>query len=339
MCQARMSPSFSSVLIWTILGSLTFGFCSIWSLHLVAMLACELDLPIGIDIPLTILSSVLAVVFTFTALASDILWERYHRGGQQRKRLRSKRLSTRHTIVGSDPDEWKNGSEPLPKSVEEEYSHYRDHDEETEHIGLLQGHPPELAADPPFHAGGEPESPPISLHTASLSNPVQDLPELSPTVSPAGTSRPSSTYSDSRRSSSFMGSTHSSHGLANIINIAHRSTAPAKNVFIATGEALYAGCTPRNIAKGFLWSLAISGMHYVGIVALRIPRGHFTLNPFLVLLSGLNSWVVCLVGVILMSRIETQLTQQFLFSVVASTGVAAMHFTGMLVSFPIEMHH
>ncbi len=36
MCQARMSVRFSSVLVWTILGSLTFGFCSIWCLHFVA---------------------------------------------------------------------------------------------------------------------------------------------------------------------------------------------------------------------------------------------------------------------------------------------------------------
>src|ERR1700730_10480577 len=64
MCQARDSHRFSTTLIWTMLGSLAFGFCSIWSLHEVAMLACELDLPIGIDVPLTILSSVLAVVFT-----------------------------------------------------------------------------------------------------------------------------------------------------------------------------------------------------------------------------------------------------------------------------------
>ena len=34
-----------------------------------AMLACELDLPIGINVPLTLLSAVLAVLFTFTALA------------------------------------------------------------------------------------------------------------------------------------------------------------------------------------------------------------------------------------------------------------------------------
>ena len=142
--------------------------------------------------------------------------------------------------------------------------------------------------------------------------------------------RPSD-QSISRRSDSFMGSTHSSYGLGNIMNLAYRGTSPAKNAFIATGEALYAGCTRKNIAKGFLWSLAITSMHYVGIAALRIPQGDFTLEPPFVILSGLLSWVVCLVGCILMSQIETHLTQQFLFAIVACTGVAAMHFTGMSV--------
>ena len=140
--------------------------------------------------------------------------------------------------------------------------------------------------------------------------------------------RPSE-QSISRRSDSFVGSTHSSYGLGNIMNLAYRGTSPAKNAFLATGEALYAGCTRRNILKGFLWSLAITSMHYVGIAALRIPQGDFTLEPLFVILSALLSWVVCLVGCILMSQIETHLTQQFLFAIVACIGVAAMHFTGM----------
>ena len=132
-----------------------------------------------------------------------------------------------------------------------------------------------------------------------------------------------------------MGSTHSSRGLAKIIKSAHRGTAPAKDAFIATGETLYAGSTRRNVVKGFQWSLAISGMHYVGIAALCIPEGYSTLNPFLVVPSGLISWAVCLVGVILISQIETYFAQQCLFSVVASTGVAAMHLIGTHVLSPI----
>src|ERR1700744_2349092 len=85
MCQARTSRYFSGVLVWTILGSLTFGFCSIWCLHFIAMLACELPLLIGLDGPLTVLSAFLAVAFTFLALASDLMRERYLRLVKKRK--------------------------------------------------------------------------------------------------------------------------------------------------------------------------------------------------------------------------------------------------------------
>lgn len=133
----------------------------------------------------------------------------------------------------------------------------------------------------------------------------------------------------SRRSSTFTGTSQSSNGLRDILHMAFQSTAPAKNAFVATGERLYSGCTIKNISKGFLWSLAITSMHYVGILALRVPQGYVVFHPGLVVLSALISWIVCLVGCILMSKIETHLTQQLLFAAVASTGVAAMHFTGM----------
>jgi len=114
-----------------------------------------------------------------------------------------------------------------------------------------------------------------------------------------------------------------------MINTAYRKgTSTGKNAFLATAETLYHGLTLKNLIKGLLWSLAITSMHYVGIAGLRIPRGYFVLNPFLVILSALISWVVCLVGCILMAHMETHLPQQFLFSFVATAGVAAMHFTG-----------
>ena len=46
------------------------------------MLAYELDLQIGINVFWTLLSSVLAVLFTFAALGSDLLWETYLREKQ-----------------------------------------------------------------------------------------------------------------------------------------------------------------------------------------------------------------------------------------------------------------
>src|ERR1700760_2129684 len=93
MCHARSALHFSSVFVWALLGSLIFGFCSIWSLHMVAMLAYEFDLPIGVNAPLTILSALLAVSFTFAAVAGDLLYIRYNssRNGKERRSLRHSR--------------------------------------------------------------------------------------------------------------------------------------------------------------------------------------------------------------------------------------------------------
>lgn len=371
MCQARMSIHFSSVLIWTILGSLTFGFCSIWSLHFVAMLACELDLPIGINVPLTLLSAALAVSFTFAALASDLLWDKYMKG-RRGKRRTLKRERPPSSLTESPMFNARNpSSQSLLDSIQEDGQGQEvdeDYEEGSYDQDAEDSQPPLLSPQSYFQQGRNrtfnpdtpPKTPPISpqsvLHrdvgnTASgthLNGSAAETPMKYSVHSPGRTTptrigspesstgllefskyqRRPSEQSISRRSDSFMGSTQSSYGLGNIMNLAYRSTSPAKNAFIATGEALYAGCTRRNIAKGFLWSLAITSMHYVGIAALRIPQGDFTLEPPLVILSGLISWVVCFVGCVSMSQIETHLTQQFLFAIVACTGVAAMHFTG-----------
>ncbi|KAL8981110.1 MAG: hypothetical protein Q9205_004007 [Flavoplaca limonia] len=271
------------------------------------MLACQLDLPIGINVFLTMLSALLAVFFTFIALASDLLWERFRQSSRKRRHARRTRAVYKDASLEED------ASEPLMSS--------------------------ELEDEDPVSTEAS-----STLHPTDSSDPSEDTritdpQEQSngrPTLSKRSSSATNGFADPSRRNSSIgsVNSGHSSHtshssGLRDILNIAYRNTAPAKNTFIATGERLYSGCTFRNIVKGFLWSLAITSMHYVGIVALKIPQGYVTFNPFLVILSAFISWVVCLVGCILISKIEVHLTQQLLFAVVASTGVAAMHFTGM----------
>ena len=362
-----MSLHFSSVLIWTVLGSLTFGFCSIWSLHFVAMLACELDLPIGIDVPLTLLSAILAVLFTFAALATDLLWDTYMRSRRKQYRSLKRETATTSSMKRAKSNTRDPSTERLLDPIEEEEEEGDEFDEERYNQDADDPQSPLFSrrlsnqdGNGIFNPDTPPETPPMSpqpiLHRdpghkylgshlngsaaespakLPVQNPEQAIPtRVESPESSAGSpglprfQRRPSEQSISRRSDSFMGSTHSSYGLTNIMNLAYRGTSPAKNAFIATGEALYAGCSWRNIIKGFLWSLAITSMHYVGIVALRIPQGDFTLEPLLVTLSALISWIVCLVGCILMSQIETHLTQQFLFAIVACLGVAAMHFTG-----------
>lgn len=364
MCQARMSVRFTNVLAWTILGSLTFGFCSIWCLHFVAMLACELDLSIGIDAPLTLLSSVLAVVFTFTALASDLLPARYARERQNGYRRSRKDRATKEIRGCPSLITQEGSSKPLLDHMDQDGEDWRNHDEDFDgQIGSRRESALELNgnASDGVHTPSEapPKSPPLAdnddvmyesepLLRPSVSNHSSDAPTTNRDsemyLRPILTKRlseqrrssesirgSSSEYSTSQRSSSLPASNSSSYRFGNLMSIAYRGTSPAKNVFMATGEALCRGCTIKNVIKAFVWSLAITSMHYVGISALRIPDGYFTLDLGFVIFSAMISWIVCLVGCILMSQIETNLAQQCVFSVVASTGVAAMHFTGVYI--------
>ena len=305
MCQARMSVQFSTVLVWTVLGSLTFGFCSIWSLHFVAMLACELDLPIGINVPLTLLSAALAVCFTFAALASDLLWNTH----VQRRQKRNRKRAQVKDGIGERPNiaMQEHTSSPLPAHFEEQED-YPQIFQDVESPLLGGGGSEEAGNGTSSDSGSINGNLPITpLLNGTVSRAALSCPDGGQDISDDRADRPhvmrraSSQNSVSRRSESIMSSTHSIYSLSNILNLANR--VPAKNAFVATGEALYAGCTCRNVFKGFLWSLAITGMHYAGIAALRIPSGYSTFEPPLVAVSALISWVVCLVGCVLMAQI------------------------------------
>ncbi|KAH9854498.1 hypothetical protein C2E23DRAFT_726454 [Lenzites betulinus] len=70
MIHAKYTRSTVLKWIWTFFASIAFGFCAIWSMHFVGMLACRLDVEVRFNIYLTILSAAVAVAFTFAALAS-----------------------------------------------------------------------------------------------------------------------------------------------------------------------------------------------------------------------------------------------------------------------------
>ncbi|KEF62624.1 uncharacterized protein A1O9_00597 [Exophiala aquamarina CBS 119918] len=348
-CQARTSRYFSGILVWTILGSLTFGFCSIWSLHFIAMLACELDLPIGLNVPLTILSAALAVTFTFLALFSDLLRSRYLEYLKtQRKRRRTKRKQTRDDYVAPDeegmqstdallgnyPDASMNSTgsrlllTPDEASPPQRELRRQDSDGRTS-LGPLEAH---------FHgvngSAAQLPSPALSISPTRVLGPFASMANESSGDSVEDTDsipRSSSEDDPSRRSSVTLASNSSDYSLPRFMSfkLAQSTTTEATNVVVGTAKGIYQGATLRNFCRGFIWSLAISSMHYSGIVALRIPDGYFTVQPFVVLLSASISWLVCTLASILIPRIEVNLAQQLLFSVVAATGVAAMHFTGM----------
>ena len=245
-----------------------------------AMLACELDLQIGINVPFTLLSSILAVAFTFAALGSDLLWESYNRGAHRtdkspRKKHGNRGRRTRLTVMAQNPD-----STPLLDHAEEDGEYPSQLDSaESPPFESLSGNQLEVDESSNLEAGIQLE-PIISTHIALRSDPIQDVRALPQTnASPNRVSQipfqqpqagfsddtasmagyESSEYSHSRQSSSLLDSSSTtSFGIGGLLNMAYRTTSPAKNAFVAAGEALYSGFTFKNITKGLCWSLAIT---------------------------------------------------------------------------------
>ena len=334
MCHANMCLHPSSVFAWSMLGSLLFGFCSIWSLHEVAMLAFEFDLPIGINAPLTILSSVLAVGFTFAAIATDMLRHSYHRKRRrQPRKLRNLKFKRQLEWQGV-PDT--PSAQPLLQSEDLE-DPAADSYPPTPNVTSPRAadeSEPMLVFDSNGTANTRPAiSSPTSASSASsvISDRIENEDALDDTVLDDAESQPTQFSRDSSwLQQPSTDSSPDSFGLSGLLSIADpRKFGQAQNPFVGTAKALYFGCTRRTLTKGFAWSLAVTTMHYTGIFALKIPAGYATFNPWLVGLSALISWAVCTVGCILLSTMETYLPHQMLFSAIAATGVAAMHFTGI----------
>ncbi|QDS68955.1 hypothetical protein FKW77_008734 [Venturia effusa] len=304
---------------------------------MVAMLAFEFDLVVKVDAGWTLLSSVLAVGFTFVALATDLLWDRYQerRKGPHRRSRRTSHARSRpilHTAKHDGPS----SSAPLLRedNTDDEDDTDGSPAAEVELVAEAYNSDPQTMA----YAQSSCRSPSIS--SAGRSGPSKTLnglipPRFSLHEEEATENAVDPTESRTRTSSefSFYGQTTSSStslGLGSAMGLLYRrGSQPAKNAFIAAANLLYDGCTPRNLGKGFIWSLAVTSMHYAGILGLEIPYGYVTFNPGLVALSAIISWVVCTVAILLMGSMETHLPQQILFAVIAAAGVAAMHFIGM----------
>ena len=312
------------------------------------MLALRMDLQIGLDTGLTVLSALLAVLFTFIALASDLLWERYRR--QRQKHIGSRRRHERphaRPKFGdrfswmSDRSRSRDGLLALSRggSIREE--------------GLADGHSTTAMTPPPsrgsIRSTGSPE-----LSDGITPSPLKDnftyfgttVHEESNTGAPGQYGLGEANVNASRNpsvleegiSSELSPSHHSSGtamsedttlaGLHGFNSIRFVQNGSSETTFVAKCLRLFSVASLANVIKGFFWSLAITSMHYVGILALEIPSGTYTLQPGLVVLSALISWLVCFVGSVFMEHMETHLGQQLLFSALATCGVAAMHFTG-----------
>ena len=344
MCQARTSRYFSGVLVWTILGSLIFGFCSIWSLHFVATLACGLDLQIGLNIPLTILSAFLAVGFTFAALGGELLQKTYQRGQRKRRNMSRKPRSAYASRENSEGEGLLQAG-----SGEDGTSRTRSDSDNAKKYARLRVTQHAIVESPlgDFPSPSLPQRPLPTPHqpdrfpdsgTATFS--PKQLPYLPDPDEGAGSDNDSTTQvsnenenDSSEWSSSLNGSssTMSQLGMGRFTSIRTRrqTKRTRSNPFIATARTLSKGLTLRNLTEAFIWSMALSGMHYVGVNSLQIPDGYIKLNPWLVALSVFIGFATCVIGCVLFGEMETDLAQQVLFSVVAALGVGALHFTGM----------
>ena len=339
------------------MGSLIFGFCSIWSLHFVATLACGLDLQIQLNLGLTILSAFLAVFFTFCALGGQLLWKSYQKGRRKkrptRKRPHSPSASRRNseadgllrrsrsedTLARQDIKDQRNKNDvqdhtTLPFAMTQQspsgFEHLRNPTDDAASPAVPQR--PLLTPLQPDHFPGmetvisptfEPDR---ALTSQSDMNQAFDSDDDS-------TTRRSSENGSSERSSSFTGSssTISRLGMGKFVSIRTRRKTRhihGGNLIIATARTLLNGLTLQAVAYSLCWSLSLGSMHYVGIYALKIPYGYIVVSK-LWILSVLIAFVVCGVALTLFREMETNLAQQVLFSAIAAGGIGAMHFTGM----------
>lgn len=315
MIQAHLSSNFFTVFSWIAIISLTFGFCASWGLHFVGMLSCKLDLPVGLDVGLTLLSAVLAVAFTFAALGAELLWKRYN--ANKRWNAADRRPNPIVTVAAD-----------------------------------LQEGEPSIPLLGEYSANGRISRDGVYGQRVIESSRIDAYPQQSgvvSTVGPLGTSTaPLRSQEFHRRASdasfsehmSSSGSRTSGSQLDLIIgssqldlqSMAVHRTAPTQNVFVATYYGILGGMSWTAVVMGLVWSLSLTCMHYGGLLAMRIPEGRLAFNPVLVVISAIISWVVCIAGYIYMINIEPRISQQVLFSAVAASGIAAMHFTGETLS-------
>lgn len=302
------------------------------------MLAYKFDVPIQVDSIWTVISAVLAVSFTFVAISGESLYHKWRHGRRGRRSTNRYRAQSRrkaqHHLYKDGPDEGA-ASAPLltTAAIDEEAIEHTDFALASE---LEQSQPVISVAAFDGSAANGKHATITSNGTSSRQDDTEhvilDDFDEDTTASTFSISRRASEASSISRRMSGTEST-SSFGLKNMIGLVRPNfTRPEDNIFHSTRNRLYVGFTYGNLLRGFTWSVAIFAMHYTGIWSLNIPNGYFEFNTGLVILSGLIAWIVCTVGFILMSQMETYLPQQLIFSVVATSGVASMHWCGMLAT-------
>lgn len=268
------------------------------------MLSCRMDVPIKLNVGLTLFTGILAVGFTFISLGKDILRKSY---------AQSRHKEDLHLRSASAAPKDEDADLPL-------LEHDMNSDLNLE-VSAMSVDPAATAQQSRLgcsNLGNEAHSMP---HPGI--NRAEDVEGPSSTVVP-GASEDGEVSTPNVQQQWNIGASRADDLMA----MATQGTKARKNVFIATFEGLLTGFCLETVLMGLLWSLSLTCMHFGGLFAMQIPEGYMTLSPVPVVMSALISWVVCIAGYIYMTNVEPFLSQQVLFSTVAAVGIATMHFTG-----------
>lgn len=91
--------------------------------------------------------------------------------------------------------------------------------------------------------------------------------------------------------------------------------------------ALWHGCTFRVLLSAWILGLDVFAMHFLGMKAMRFD-GRIRYDTFFTIISFLEAWFASIVALIYMP-VETDISRQVAFSLVAAIAVSGLHYIGM----------
>ncbi|RPD54486.1 hypothetical protein L227DRAFT_616135 [Lentinus tigrinus ALCF2SS1-6] len=301
------------------------------------MLACRLDVDVRFDVFLTILSAVIAVFFTFAALASPYASEAIDNSTPMRtlSRWNSEVCSGLVSFfMPKKPHDPEVGYAPLQTSDPDERTTMSGGDDLPEEDNNSEGSSDEgevndaAARAQPYAAPSAPISPPT--------NPFAKQ-DGSPTSSATGVRE--------RCLGNFNAEWVLDDVKLGVIVVIHaepfsretrlRIKARAKERPLPDlGWRYWARQHYKTISiflfvRAAIWAAAIVFMHYCGMWAMILPEGRIAWDLRIVALSYVVAFSVCFVGSMFMVHMESHIVRQMIFSTIAAIGCCSMHYTGM----------
>ncbi|KAI0756054.1 hypothetical protein C8Q80DRAFT_1093163 [Daedaleopsis nitida] len=355
--------------VWTFLASIAFGFCAIWSMHFVGMLACRLDVEVRFDPFLTILSAVVAVLFTFAALASPYATETIENSAPIRTLTRLNRSifpSLANLFTDRKTADLETGYAPLQTTDAEDHATVTGMDDGPGHDNDDDGSSDDddnaTSSRRPYASGDEPELITPGSGPSRGSNerrrPSFSIPEArrSSSKSPARSARhrllqraltsvtPRASHDSTPTETSTTSSSDSSSFTRNL-----SGTTLAPSSLSSWGEPLRAGLSRETRLRikarakerpepEFGWRYWAK-MHYRSITVFLFVRAviwaaaiafmHYCGMWAMIIPMGRVSWDLRVVALSYVAAFTSHLGRQMAFSTIAALGCCSMHYTGM----------